>query len=163
MFSMCAENVLRFSSIDCSSPISHKMSCISPISVPRSQGQGKPASAMHTSNPVVFSATVLPPIFGPVITMVRRSDSSSERSIGTGSSLKSGCHALTKDNPGCSFRVGKLPFHFETSLALAIPRSNCPRASMPSRISCPDSDIDSDTSVRILSTSSRSISSNRLS
>ena len=38
------------------------------MTVPSAAGTGSPLMAMATSSPVVFSATVLPPAFGPLIT-----------------------------------------------------------------------------------------------
>ena len=42
-----------------------------------SAGTGMPACAIRASSPTVFKATVLPPVFGPVMTSSRRSPSSS--------------------------------------------------------------------------------------
>jgi hypothetical protein len=63
-----AENVLRLAEIDCSSPMS--------ANTHRNTGRGallggicRPACAISASRPAVFNATVLPPVFGPVMTI----------------------------------------------------------------------------------------------
>ena len=65
---MCAEKVLRLSAIDCSSPMSANTLWNTGICVPSAAGMRSPACAMSGSSPAVFSATVLPPVLGPVIT-----------------------------------------------------------------------------------------------
>ena len=47
--------------------------------VPSAAATGKPLMAIATSSPVVFSATVLPPAFGPLITSAVLSRSSFDR------------------------------------------------------------------------------------
>ena len=67
MLVMCAENVLRLASIDCSSPMSAKSDRNTGSRDPSAAGMRSPACAISASSPAVFSATVLPPVFGPVI------------------------------------------------------------------------------------------------
>ena len=67
MFVMCAENVLRLASIDCSSPMSAKSERNTGSRDPSAAGIRSPACAISASSPAVLSATVLPPVFGPVI------------------------------------------------------------------------------------------------
>ena len=66
MFAMCAENVLRLASIDCSSPMSAKIDRNTGSRDPSAAGIRRPACAISASRPAVLSATVLPPVFGPV-------------------------------------------------------------------------------------------------
>mmetsp|Transcript_55377 Transcript_55377/g.98235 ORF Transcript_55377/g.98235 Transcript_55377/m.98235 type:complete len:234 (-) Transcript_55377:229-930(-) len=77
MRAMCAENVERDCVMDWSSPISAMTSsyqgtitwsCITSAGAARTR---KPALAMRAAIPRVFSTTVLPPVFGPVITTER--------------------------------------------------------------------------------------------
>ena len=72
MFVMCAENVLRLASIDCSSPMSAKIDRKTGSREPSAAGMRSPACAISASSPAVLSATVLPPVFGPVIEQHRR-------------------------------------------------------------------------------------------
>ena len=67
MLVMCAENVLRLASIDCSSPMSAKSDRKTGRRDPSAAGMRSPACAISASSPAVFSATVLPPVFGPVM------------------------------------------------------------------------------------------------
>ena len=64
---MCAENVLRLASIDCSSPMSAKIDRNTGSRDPSAAGIRSPACAISASRPAVLSATVLPPVFGPVM------------------------------------------------------------------------------------------------
>ena len=72
MLVMCAENVLRLASIDCSSPMSAKSDRNTGSRDPSAAGMRSPACAIIASSPAVFSATVLPPVFGPVTSRHRR-------------------------------------------------------------------------------------------
>ena len=65
-------NVDRFCSIDCESPISARMFSKTGNTA-SSAGTGMPACAMIASSPTVFSETVLPPVFGPLIISCRSS------------------------------------------------------------------------------------------
>ncbi len=67
MLAMWPENVLRLAAIDCSSPMSAKTVRNTGICEPSAAGISSPACAMSDSSPAVLSATVLPPVFGPVI------------------------------------------------------------------------------------------------
>ena len=74
MLATCAENVLRLASIDCSSPMSANIDRKTGSRDPSAAGMRRPACAISASSPAVLSATVLPPVFGPVMssTVVRR-------------------------------------------------------------------------------------------
>ena len=63
---MCQPNVLRLDAIDCSSPMSAKTERNTGTDDPGSAGMCSPACAISGSRPAVFSATVLPPVLGPV-------------------------------------------------------------------------------------------------
>ena len=67
-----AENVLRLASMDCSSPMSAKTERKTGRRDPSAAGMRRPACAISASRPAVFSATVFPPVFGPVIEQHRR-------------------------------------------------------------------------------------------
>ena len=67
MLLMCAENVLRLASIDCSSPMSAKTDRNTGTREPSAAGIRRPACAIIARRPAVLSATVLPPVFGPVM------------------------------------------------------------------------------------------------
>ena len=68
MFVMCHEKVLRLAAIDCSSPMSANTDRNTGSRDPCSAGTCSPACAISASRPAVLSATVLPPVFGPVMT-----------------------------------------------------------------------------------------------
>ena len=65
MLPMCELNVDSDCSIDCSSPMSAKTASKTGRRESASAGTGSPACAISASRPTVFSATVLPPVFGP--------------------------------------------------------------------------------------------------
>src|SRR5713226_2350822 len=71
-FSMCAENVERSAAMDCSSPISTSTRSKSG-STARCAATGIPDCAERAASPVVFNATVFPPVFGPLMTSNRSS------------------------------------------------------------------------------------------
>ncbi len=71
MFVMWLLNVDSDCSMLCSSPMSAKTASNTGTRLPRSAGTGSPACAISESSPAVFSATVLPPVFGPVISSTR--------------------------------------------------------------------------------------------
>ena len=73
MFRMCDENVESDCSIDCSSPMSASTVSKMAMELPSSAGMCRPHSAISVKSPMVFSVTVLPPVFGPVMTMVSKS------------------------------------------------------------------------------------------
>ena len=70
MFAMCAENVDRLCSMDCSSPTSASTRSNTRTTLPSSAGMCRPHCAIRHSSPSVLSVTVLPPVFGPVMTRV---------------------------------------------------------------------------------------------
>src|SRR5699024_6474347 len=70
IFDICDENVLKFCSIDCSSPISANTSEKTAIWQPSSAGTCKPDWTIKVHKPTIFNVTVVPPVFGPVITIV---------------------------------------------------------------------------------------------
>ena len=67
MFVMCHENVLRLAAIDCSSPMSANTDRKTGSVESGSAGMCRPACAISASSPAVLIATVLPPVFGPVM------------------------------------------------------------------------------------------------
>ena len=67
---MCAEKVERFCSIDCASPMSARNASQSGKTA-SAAGTGIPAWAIIPSSPVVLSATVLPPVLGPLMMSCR--------------------------------------------------------------------------------------------
>ena len=78
---MWAEKVERFCSIDCASPISAR-NASKRGKTASAAGTGIPAWAIMPSSPVVLSATVLPPVLGPLM-MSCRCSSLSARVSGT--------------------------------------------------------------------------------
>ena len=62
------ENVETLAVIDCSSPMSANTARKAVTREPGAAGTYRPAFAISASSPAVFSATVLPPVLGPVIT-----------------------------------------------------------------------------------------------
>ncbi len=95
MLLMCDENVDRLCSILCSSPISTKTDGKTLTTDESSAGMNSPVCAIIVSNPTVLSATVLPPVFGPVMSSTRYRSPISI-SIGTTSSRSMrGCLACT--------------------------------------------------------------------
>ena len=64
----CPENVDSDWAIDCSSPMSASTSRNTGSTEPASAGTWSPAWCIRASSPSVRSATVLPPVFGPVMT-----------------------------------------------------------------------------------------------
>ena len=97
MFAMWPENVLRLAAIDCSSPMSAKTDLNTGIcDAVRGGDRAGPPAPSSGSSPAVFSATVLPPVLGPVITSTR-TGGISETSTGTGSA--SGA-AVARDRQG---------------------------------------------------------------
>ena len=73
MFLRCPENVDKDCSMDCSSPISVKMLENVEISLSAPAGINMPESAMTSRIPTSLSVTVLPPAFGPVISITSKS------------------------------------------------------------------------------------------
>ena len=83
MLATWPEKVERLISIDCRSPMSAS-TWSKTGSAAVSAGGRSPAWCSSAASPSVFSATVLPPVFGPLITSARRPPRS--RSIGTAAS-----------------------------------------------------------------------------
>ena len=83
MWVMWLENVDKLCSIDCSSPMSAKISWKMATRLPLSAKIGRPDWAISCASPSVLSMTVLPPVLGPVMTMAVRS-SSKCKSLATG-------------------------------------------------------------------------------
>ena len=93
MWVMWLENVDKLCSIDCSSPMSAKISWKMATRLPLSAKIGRPDWAISCASPRVLSMTVLPPVLGPVMTMAVRS-SSNLKSLATGL-IKSGWRTLS--------------------------------------------------------------------
>ena len=70
MLTIWEEKVESDCSMLCSSPISAKILLNTAISLLSSQGIIRPHIAIKHISPEVLSATVLPPVFGPVIISV---------------------------------------------------------------------------------------------
>ena len=68
---MCEEKVERLCSMLCSSPMSAKTCSKTESLRAFVRGDRQPACAISVSRPVVFSETVLPPVFGPVTTRMK--------------------------------------------------------------------------------------------
>ena len=70
MLVMCEENVDRFCSILCSSPMSASTPENTGTALSPAAGMCSPQAAMTHISPMVLSVTVLPPVLGPVMTRV---------------------------------------------------------------------------------------------
>ena len=107
---MCDENVLRLASIDCSSPMSANTDA-EHRSRADFAGTCRPACAISANSPAVFSATVLPPVFGPVMSSTRFGGSIS---TSTGTACSSiGCRAAVNCRLVSMVNSGSMPFTFE--------------------------------------------------
>ena len=86
----------------------------------------KPEHAIQVSKPIVFKETVLPPVFGPVISSVEKSCPTFNE-IGTTlfSSIK-GWRAFFKFISLFVFKIGVIPLSFFEYLALANIKSSFP-------------------------------------
>ena len=73
MLVMCAEKVDRLCSILCSSPMSTNTFLYTEMLLFSATGSIRPHIAIRVSRPIVFKVTVLPPVFGPVMTRVLKS------------------------------------------------------------------------------------------
>ena len=71
MLVRCDEKVDRLCSMLCSSPMSAKMRPKIGKAEPSAAGMNSPDCAINASSPVVLSDTVLPPVLGPVISVMR--------------------------------------------------------------------------------------------
>ena len=107
MFPICELNVDSDCSIDCSSPMSANTASKTGRRLSLSAGTGIPACAISASRPTVLRATVLPPVFGPVISStVNASPDDTSRDIGppspshtltgTTSPVSCGCRAFCR-------------------------------------------------------------------
>ena len=67
---ICQPNVLRLAAMDCSSPMSANTDLNTGTLESGSAGTCRPACAISASRPAVLSATVLPPVLGPVMSSV---------------------------------------------------------------------------------------------
>ncbi len=107
---MWDENVLRLASIDCSSPMSaNTQRNTGSFAAPA--GTCNPACAINANSPAVFNATVLPPVFGPVINSTRFGGS---RNTSTGTARSSiGCRAAFRCMEVSMVNSGSMPFTFE--------------------------------------------------
>ena len=92
MARMWPENVDSDWAIDCSSPMSAKTSPKIGSRLPDAAGTCNPAWFISASSPSVRSVTVLPPVFGPVITSARYSPPT-RMSIGTTVPVRPGWRA----------------------------------------------------------------------
>ena len=70
ILTICDEKVDSDCSIDCSSPMSAKISSNTHNSDVSDAGMCSPDCAISEKSPSVFIVTVLPPVFGPVMTSV---------------------------------------------------------------------------------------------
>ena len=93
MFPMWDENVERFCSIDCSSPISAKIPLKIGSVAPAFTGSCSPHADIRVSSPMVFNATVFPPVLGPVITTILVPGSRLKLIGTTHSGCSNGCRA----------------------------------------------------------------------
>ena len=105
-------------------PMSAKMSSKTASSVPYSAGICKPDCAISVNRPVVFSVTVLPPVFGPVIISVVKSLPSRISSGTTFCGSISGWRPRTMFSRPSRLILGMHPFICLASDALANAKSN---------------------------------------
>ena len=146
------ENVERLIAIDCSSPMSARTWSNTGSST-WSAGGRSPHWCSSAASPSVFSATVLPPVFGPEMTTARSSPGS--RSIGTAvAGSSSGCLAPRRITP--ALRVTRVPRHRRERPAHARARSISPVASTRATMPSAWSPTVRESSRRIRVTSSRS-------
>ena len=116
---MCDENVDKLCSMLCSSPMSTYISSNIPITLFSEAGIIIPHIAISTSNPAVFSETVLPPVLGPV-TISEEYCPPSSMDIGTTFSLSiRGCLAFIILKYGLSVIIGVTAFILAPRFAFA--------------------------------------------
>ena len=107
---MCDENVLRLASIDCSSPMSANTQR-NTGSFATVAGRCSPDCAIKANRPAVLSATVLPPVLGPVINSTRFGGS---RNTSTGTARSSiGWRAALRCRLVSIVNSGSMPLTFE--------------------------------------------------
>ena len=122
-------------------------------STARAAGGRRPDWCRSAATPSVFSATVLPPVFGPLMTSARRSPRS--RSIGTAvAGSSSGCLAPSS-RTSADGSTGA-PRQRRDSVPRARTRSSAPVASTSAVSACAFAPADAERSPRIRSASSRS-------
>ena len=148
----CPEKVERLIAMDCSSPMSARTWSNTGSST-CSAGGRSPHWCRSAARPTVFSATVLPPVFGPEMTTARSAPGS--RSIGTAvAGSSSGCRAPRSAT--LRLRITSVPRQRRERRAQAKARSiapiACTRLTMPSA----RSPTARESSRRIRATSSRS-------
>ena len=149
---MCAENVERLIAIDCWSPMSASRRS-NTGSTARAAGGRRPDWCRSAATPSVFSATVLPPVFGPLMTSARRSPRS--RSIGTAVAGSSrGC--LAPSSRTSSDGSTGAPRQRRDSVPHASARSSSPDASTSAVNARALAPAEAERSPRIRSASSRS-------
>ena len=130
IFFIWLEKVERDCSMLCSSPISANTLSNTANSVPTFAGTNMPDCAIRVKRPIVFSVTVLPPVFGPVMMSVVKSE---PRRTSIGTILKlgmSGCLPLTIFILPSAFSFGRTAFISFESFAFAKIRSILPRVNM---------------------------------
>ena len=146
------EKVERLIWIDCWSPMS--ASTVSKTgSTACSAGGRSPAWWSRAARPSVFSATVLPPVFGPLTTSARRPPRA--RSMGTTASSGSSGWRTPSSLTSSPTRTGA-PRHRRDSVPEASARSSAAVASTTTTSAAAATPMRVDSSARIRSTSSRS-------
>ena len=152
MLATWPEKVERLISIDCRSPMSAS-TWSKTGSAAVSAGGRSPDWCSSAASPSVFSATVLPPVFGPLSTSARRPPRS--RSIGTADLGSSSGWRAPTSRTSSETSTGA-PFQPRESVPSASVRSIRPVASTAAASSAAASPTEADSSRRIRSTSSRS-------
>ena len=152
MLATWPEKVERLISIDCWSPMSAS-TWSKTGSAAVSAGGRRPDWCSSAARPSVFSATVLPPVFGPLMTSARRSPRS--RSIGTAASRRAADAARRAAAPRRTTSTGA-PRQRRESVPRASARSIRPVASTSAERAARRSPTPAESSRRIRSTSSRS-------
>ena len=153
---MCAEKVLRLAVIDCSSPMSAN-TLRNTGSRAVAAGTCRPAWAISAKSPAVLSATVLPPVLGPVMSSTRLGGSR-RTSTGTARS-SSGCRAPVSSREVSAVNAGSMPFTRALCRALACSTSTAEATSRSTRRSAGRWRKRSVSSNRMRKISARSLSS----
>ena len=102
---MCEAKVLKLCSMHCSSPMSASTGSYTASRAPAA-GTCRPQAAIRCSSPTVLSDTVLPPVFGPVITIACDPPAGISMSMGTTSPSSRGCRASFSWNPASGAMLG---------------------------------------------------------
>ncbi len=116
----------------CSSPMSTSICLKKDIEDPSEAGIKRPLMAMRVKSPQVFRLTVLPPVFGPVMTRVLNVLPSSKSMGTTRSRAIRGWRAFFKRITPCSFNRGRLASWSKANLALAMRWSSSANISVSS-------------------------------